>query len=330
MGVKDGNFLLLSLVTGRWSLLFGKFLPLLLAEYNLIDHITDHPWVGFQWVNALSLPAPFNTVTWMSSGIASMILVAVLLMLVLPRLARRKADVPTGGRNVLEILVVFIRDMVAKPALKDKADHFLPFLLTQFVFFLGLNLLGMIPLMSLTSMLKINGHAYPIGFTATSILTVTGAQASLVLVVIIVYSLGAQAKLYRAHHGGGAVAAYLLSPLLFIRSLVPPMSGVVGVLLWPMLMVIEVMSLVSKCFALMIRIFANMLAGHSLLAAFMMFILAAELGWSTLAQSLAIDALSIAASVMFSLLELMVAVLQAYIFTFLTAIFIGLYTEPSH
>jgi len=307
---------------------------LLLAEYNLIDHITDHPWAGFQWVNVLpSLPPPLNTITWMSSGIASMILVAGLLMLVLPRLARRKADVPTGGKNVLEVLVVFIRDMVAKPALKDKADHFLPFLLTQFVFFLGMNLMGMIPLMAVTSMLLDGqtGHAaYPVGFTATSILTVTGAQAALVLVVIIVYSLRAQAKLYREHHGGGAVAACVLSPLLFIKSLVPTMPGLVGVLLWPMLMVIEVMSLLSKCFALMIRIFANMLAGHSLLAAFMMFILAAELGLGTLVQSLAIDGLSIVASVVFSLLELMVAVLQAYIFTFLTAIFIGLYTEPSH
>jgi F-type H+-transporting ATPase subunit a len=305
---------------------------LLLAANNLIDHITDHPWEGFQWVNALpSLPPPFNTVTLMSSGIASMILVAALLMIVLPRLARRKADVPTGGRNVLEVLVVFIRDMVAKPALKDKADHFLPFLLTQFVFFLGLNLLGMIPLWAITEWLfKVDGHAYPVGFTATSILSVTGAQAALVLVIIIVYSLRAQAKSYRAHHGGGSLAATLLSPLLFIKSLVPTMPGLVGVLLWPMLMVIEVMSLLSKCFALMIRIFANMLAGHSLLATFMMFILAANLGWATLLQSLAIDTLSIAASVAFSLLELMVATLQAYIFTFLTAIFIGLYTEPSH
>ncbi|MCL2701235.1 MAG: F0F1 ATP synthase subunit A [Phycisphaerae bacterium] len=298
--------------------------------YNLIDHITDHPWAGCQWVDALSLPAPFNTITWMSSGIASMILVAGLLMLVLPRLARRKGDVPTGGKNVLEILVVFIRDMVARPALKDKADHFLPFLLTQFVFFLGMNLLGMIPLMAVTSAVGYNNNLYPVGFTATSILTVTGAQAALVLVIIVVYSLSAQAKNYRAHHGGGAVAAWLLSPILFIKSLVPTMPGLVGVLLWPMLMVIEVMSLISKCFALMIRIFANMLAGHSLLAAFMMFIMAAGLGWETLLRSLAIDALSITASVAFSLLELMVATLQAYIFTFLTAIFIGLYTEPSH
>jgi len=303
---------------------------LLLADYNLIDHITDHPWAGFQFVNALPLSAPFHTVTWMSSGIASMILVALLLMLLLPRLARRKGDVPTGGKNVLEILVVFMRNNVAKPALKDKADHFLPFLLTQFVFFLGMNLMGMIPLMAITSMFKLDGHAYPIGFTATSILTVTGAQAALVLVIIIVYSLRAQAKLYRAHHGGGAASSVLLSPWLFLKSLVPPMPGLIGVLLWPMLLVIEVMSLVSKCFALMIRIFANMLAGHSLLAAFMMFILAAELGWETLASSVAIDSLSILASVVFSLLELMVAVLQAYIFTFLTAIFIGLYTEPAH
>ena len=93
-----------------------------------------------------------------------------------------------------------------------------------------------------------------------------------------------------------------------------------------MLLVIEVVSLFSRCGALMIRLFANMIAGHSMLAVFMMFIIMAGL---TVSQWY-IFPISVMASVMVSLLELLVAALQAYIFTFLTAIFLGLYMEPAH
>ena len=301
---------------------------LLAEEFNLIKHITDHPWPGFRWDAHLPFPAPYDQITLMSSGIASMIVVAILLLLVVIPLARRQMNVPKGGRNLIEILVVFVRDMVARPALHDKADYFLPFLLTQFVFFLGMNLIGLLPLAVLTDAVHINGQAYPLGFTPTSILTITGAHATLVLVLILIYSFSEQAKRFKAHRGGPGVVAYALSPLLFIKSLVPTVPGAAGYIMWPLLAAIEITSVVSKCFALMVRIFANMLAGHSLLAVFMMFIVGAlEAGKN---QLLYVGPISVIASVGISLMELLVGAIQAYIFTFLTALFIGLYVEPAH
>ncbi len=293
--------------------------PLIAAEFNLIEHISDHPWDGctVQWGG--------HDIVLMSSAIASMILVAILLLVFVIPLARRAVQVPHGGRNVLEVLVLFVRDWIAKPALHDRAYQYMPFLLTQFLFFLGMNLIGLIPLTSVSEV--ITGGKYPVGATPTAILTVTGANAAMVLVMILFFGFKEQAS--RFHHRHPAlpwIVALALSPLLFVKSLVPPIPGVIGILFWPILLVIELASLISRCAALMIRLFANMVAGHSMLAAFMMFIVVA--GLST--NQLFVGPISGLASVFVSLLELLVGTLQAFIFTFLTAIFVGLYTQPSH
>jgi F-type H+-transporting ATPase subunit a len=292
---------------------------LIVAEFNLIEHLSDHPWDGFtvQWGG--------HEIMLMSSAIASMILVAIaMLVFVLPQV-RRASDVPRGGRNVLEVLILFVRDWIAKPALHDRAYQFMPFLLTQFLFFLGMNLIGLIPLVAISEWAT--GGKYPVGATPTAILTVTGANAAMVFVMILYFGFREQAARFRHRHAAVPwVAAIALSPLLFIKSLVPPIPGIIGYIFWPLLLVIELASLVSRCAALMIRLFANMVAGHSMLAAFTMFMVVA--GWSV--SQYYVGPLSVFASIFVSLLELLVGVLQAFVFTFLTAIFVGLYTEPSH
>lgn len=293
-----------------------------LAEFNLIEHISDHPWPGFvvEWGG--------QTIVLMSSGIASMILVAIFLVAFIVPLARRTVAVPHGSRNVLEVIIFFVRDWIAKPALHDKAYKFMPFLLTQFLFFAGMNFIGILPLSQLSQLVKINGQTYPVGFTPTSILTVTGANAALTLVVILYFSFREQARRYRSHRGGSALKAGILSPLLFVKSLVPVVPGITGALLWPMLAFLEIASLFSKCGALMIRLFANMLAGHSLLAVFMGFIVVAL--ETNIGSLVFIGPLSVLGSLFVILIEVLVAGLQAYIFTFLSAIFIALYMEPAH
>ena len=293
--------------------------PLIVAEFNLIEHLSDHPWDGFtvQWGG--------HEIMLMSSAIASMILVAIaMLVFVLPQV-RRASDVPRGGRNVLEVLILFVRDWIAKPALHDRAYQFMPFLLTQFLFFLGMNLIGLIPLVAISEWAT--GGKYPVGATPTAILTVTGANAAMVFVMILFFGFREQAARFRHRHAGvPGIVAIMLSPVLFVKSLVPPVPGVIGYIFWIPLLVIELASLVSRCAALMIRLFANMVAGHSMLAAFMMFIAVAGLSLS----QLYVGPISGLASLFVSLLELLVGTLQAFIFTFLTAIFIGLYTQPSH
>ena len=87
---------------------------------SVLEHISDTPWPGGQ-VEVFGLH-----ITLVSSSIVSMILVGVLLAVLVPLLTRRGGDIPHGGRNVLEILVIFVRDMIAKPALHEKATTFCP------------------------------------------------------------------------------------------------------------------------------------------------------------------------------------------------------------
>ncbi len=291
----------------------------LLASFNLIEHISDRPWPG------CSVDWHGHHIVLMSSAIASMILVALVLIVTVIPAARRTVLVPSGGRNMLEVIVFFVRDWIAKPALHDHAYQFMPFLLTQFVFFLGMNLIGLLPLVPLSELVA--GGKYPVGATPTGVLAITGANAALVLLMILFFGFREQAKRFTHHHPKfPGPLAWLLSPVLFVKSLVPPVPGIIGILFWPLLLVIELASLASRCAALMIRIFANMIAGHSMLAAFLGFIMVAGL---TVSQTYVFP-LSVLGSVFVSLLDVLVALIQAFVFTFLTAIFVGLYMEPQH
>jgi len=123
-----------------------------------------------------------------------------------------------------------------------------------------------------------------------------------------------------------------LSPVLWLRSLSPSIPGVTGKILAIPLALLELVGAVMKCFALMVRLLANMLAGHALVAVLLMFVLqalAAMLADESY-RLLYVGPICILAGVAVNILELLVAGLQAYIFTFLSAMFLGLYAETSH
>ena len=207
-----------------------------------------------------------------------------------------KAGGPPKGRflNLFETLLVYIRDNVARTAIdKHHADAYLPFLWTVFFFILFCNLFGMLPWMGSPT-----GSIGTTGFLAlTSFLVVVGTGI-------------------KAH-----------GPIGFWIGLVPRMefpfllSITLKPILVAMLFVIEVVSLFIKHGVLAIRLWANMFAGHVVLAVFLSFIAAAA--DSTFFVWGGVTVLSIAMSLAISMLELLVAFLQAYIFTFLTALFIG-------
>ncbi|MCP4375543.1 MAG: hypothetical protein GY794_05130, partial [bacterium] len=102
------------------------------SDFNLMEyltsHLSDHPWPGCQVTIA------GMTLTWMSSAIAAMLIVSVGLIAVILPITRRRKALPTGGYNVLEALTVFVRDAIARPALRDneKTYKYLPLLLTLF------------------------------------------------------------------------------------------------------------------------------------------------------------------------------------------------------
>jgi len=295
---------------------------------SVLEHISDTPWPGGQ-VEVFGL-----RVTLMSSSIASIILVGVLLAVLVPRLARRVGDIPHGGRNVLEILVIFVRDMIAKPALHEKAYDFLPMLLTLFLFVLTMNLVGILPLEPLT---RLMGHYVPwmkgrlIGSTPTSVFSVCAGLASLSFLTILVSAFARAADHAHHEHHWPRWLCLALSPALWVRKMAPPISGMAGIILVVPLTAMEIAGVVVKCGALLIRLLANMVAGHALLAVIMMLLLqAAAFALKENITALGVSVVCILASVLLDVLEVMVAGLQAYIFTYLTAIFLGLYVEPGH
>lgn len=224
------------------------------------------------------------------------VIVAVVVAIVFIALANRMAsgDRPRGRIwNLLESMIVFIRDEVARPAIgHHDADKFLPFLWTLFFFILGCNLMGMLPWAG----------------SPTGALAVTGALAIIALCSV----MGAgMAKL-------GAVG--------FFKAQVPHMDlpFVLAILLVPMIFVIEIAGLFIKHLILAMRLLANMFAGHLVLAVILGFI-AASAG-SYLHYGVA--GVSVLGATALSMLELFVAFLQAYIFTFLTALFIGMAVHP--
>ncbi len=220
--------------------------------------------------------------------------VAAIMIVVFVPLARRmrQGGAPRGRIwNFLEAILVFIRNEVARPAIGAKdADRFLPFLWNLFFFILICNLLGMVPWLG----------------SPTGSLAVTGALAMCVFAMTVGTGM-------RAH---GAVG--------FWTGLVPQMDlpGPMALFLKPMLFVIEVIGLIIKHSVLAVRLLANMFAGHLVLAVIVSFIGATAHTFIVLWLGVTVG--SLGGAVAISLLELFVAFLQAYIFTFLSALFIGM------
>lgn len=218
-------------------------------------------------------------------------LAAFIAAAVLVPTCRRVVQVPTGFRNAIEAVVQTLRVSVIKEYIHDeKHERILtPYFLTVFFFILTLNLLGMVPF----------------GAAATGNVSVTLSLALCTFAVILTSGMLVQ------------------GPVKFWLSLVP--SGVPGWLYLPLL-ILEIVGLFSKHFALTIRLGANMTAGHVLLGALIAFCVMAKM--SVLGGAIAVS--SIMASVAVGALELFVAFLQAYIFTFLSAVFVGAALHPDH
>jgi F-type H+-transporting ATPase subunit a len=222
---------------------------------------------------------------------------AILLCLFFIGLAKaiKGGALPRGRfRNMLEAMLLYFRDHVARPCIGGHdADKFVPFLWTVFFFVLALNLFGMIPWMG----------------SPTGSLAVTSMLALITFMTVI---------------GAGMQR---LGPVGFWKAQVPHMDLSPGlkIVLIPLIFVIEVLGLLIKHGVLAVRLLANMMAGHVVLAVILAFIAA---GAQSILVSLIVTPTSVLGATALSLLELFVAFLQAYIFTFLSALFIGMAVHP--
>jgi F-type H+-transporting ATPase subunit a len=208
--------------------------------------------------------------------IASLILVALVLAGV-----RRRSLVPRGVYNFVEVLVNFVRaDIAVKNIGERDADRFVPYLVTAFFFILFVNLFGLVPFAA----------------SATANLSVTVALALFTFFItqwVAIRAMGLRS--YFAHLTGGVP-----------KSLWP---------LWFVMVPVEFMGLFTKPFALTVRLFANMVAGHFVILALLGLIFALNSKWVALA--------SVPMALAIFMLELFVAFVQAYIFTMLSSLFIG-------
>jgi F-type H+-transporting ATPase subunit a len=262
--------------------------PEKIAEYN---HQLD---------GKILIPQPFGTLKnnyERESGFAIskfMILEAVVALILIAVFTILAAKVrngrPVKGKlwNMFEAFLLFIRDDIARPAIgHHDADRFVPLLWTVFMFVLGCNLLGMIPWVG----------------APTGSFSVTFGLAMVTFATVIV---------------AGSLRFGIVG---FWKNQVPKMGLPLplAIFIVPMLFAIEVLGLLIKHLVLSIRLLANMVAGHLVLLAIMGLAVAAaaSANWHLTAT------ISVIGSALFSLLELFVAFLQAYVFTFLSALFIG-------
>jgi F-type H+-transporting ATPase subunit a len=202
--------------------------------------------------------------------------------------------------NLLETLCQFVRNDVAKPMLGKATDRYIYYIWSVFFFILLGNLLGMLPIGAVLGL--VNHHWSHIGGTYTGNLNFAAGLAIISLVMIVFIGLRENGFGFIAHMWPVPLKPLYLSPLLLV----------VGLLIF----ILEVIGLGIKSFALCIRLFANMVAGHLVLGSLVIMVV-------TTANVLG-KGLTVFGATLISFMELFVAFLQAYIFTFLTVIFISL------
>jgi F-type H+-transporting ATPase subunit a len=235
----------------------------------------------------------------MTKNVVSILFAAILLFVVFWGVSksckkRGAYQAPTGLQNMLEPIILFVRDDVAKVGLPAKSvDRYLPYLLTAFFFILFCNLLGLMPF-------------FPGGANVTGNIAVTLVLA--VLTFLIVNFSGKRAY-FRELVDDPNAPWWMKFPI-------------------PLLPIVEIMGVFTKPIVLMIRLFANMMAGHIIILGFVSLIFI--IGNMNVALGYTSAPLSIVFALFISALELIVSFVQAFVFTLLTSIYIGAAVKEHH
>jgi F-type H+-transporting ATPase subunit a len=263
---------------------------------ELANHVCDTTFFHLPWAGHVHLGTFFGG---QLTRFMILELIAVGLMFLMFRGLARRLESGTAVKgvfwNALELLVLFIRDEVARPAIgKHDADRYVPLLWNLFFFIVMCNLLGL----------------FPYAGSPTASLAVTAALALITFGTVLFTGM----KKF-------GVGGYWLT--LIPHMDLPPALRFVMV---PMIFVIEFFGLFIRHAVLAVRLLANMFAGHLVLAVIVSFIVMAAKVSVTLSAGVAVP--SLAAAVALMMLELFFAFLQAYIFTFLSALFIGMTVHP--
>ncbi len=255
----------------------------------ILHHVMDSNYLDFEPFGTILLPHLdlFGLDISITRFVVFMWIVAVFLIVILVSASKsyKKSLIPKGIVNVVEIIVLFVRDEIVRPTIKEDQDKYLPYLLTTFFFILLGNFFGLIPYST----------------TITSNIAVTATLA---------------------------ILSFFMTQLAGIRSygffgdfkaMIP--HGMPPAIL-PLIIVVEILALFTKPFALCIRLFANMIAGHVVIFSL--------LGLIFIMGSIFVAPISVAFALFIYMLELLVALIQAYIFTMLSSLFIGMAAYQEH
>ncbi|MBU0489504.1 MAG: F0F1 ATP synthase subunit A [Bacteroidetes bacterium] len=224
----------------------------------------------------------------------SMVFLCLIFLSVARAYTRRKDQAPRGLQNLMEVLILFIRDEVIRPAIGEKKYmKYLPFLMTVFFFIFLNNLLGLIPII-------------PGGANVTGNISVTLVLA---LFTFVITSFSGNRSYWQHIVNAPGVPWWLKIPI-------------------PLMPIIEILGMFTKPFVLMVRLFANISAGHIIALGF--FSLIFIFGEMAAGIGFAVSPASIVFTVFMALLELLVAFIQAYVFTLLSAMYFGMAIEEHH
>ncbi len=267
--------------------------PMTEPEYNYLDE--EIVAVGKKGGEKdYSLPVDLSITKNVAAIIISMIILSWMFISIARAYKKRKEEAPKGLQSFLEPVIIFIRDDVAKAAIGEKKyERYLPFLFTIFFFIVLNNLLGLVPF-------------FPGGANVTGNIGVTGVLAAFTFLII---SFSGNKNYWKHIFNTPGVPIWLKIPV-------------------PLMPIVEFMGMFTKPFVLMVRLFANIAAGHIIILGFISLIfifgnISPGLGYG-------ISIVSILFAIFMGLLELLVAFIQAYVFTLLSALYFGMATEEHH
>ena len=290
---------------------------------NIIHHVSNsdihHPIIHLPHLLNIDMSVTKHVLMlWM-------VLISVSLFVILPvqQFVKKKTFIPSGLINLLEIIVTFVRDTIVKPNVGPKwVNNWAPLILTFLFFIFFANAIGMIPIFDLLGVVNrfalhvpvddshnfINGLLHG-GPTATGNFNVTAALAMITFFSIIIAGV-------RAH---GFIQHW--------KNLVPHgLPGFVYVILIP----IEIIGMFVKPFALTMRLAANMTGGHIALLAILSFMAIFADMFHSVFAGIGVAIISVPMAAAISGLEIIVVIVQAYVFTLLSAVFIGMAINVHH
>lgn len=240
-----------------------------------------------------TLPLDFSITKNVFALFISLIIIVTIFLSIAKSYKKREGKAPKGMQSFFEPIIIFIRDDIAKAAIGKKHIKYLPYLLTIFFFILINNLMGLIPF-------------FPGGANITGNIGITMVLA---LFTFFITNFSGNKNYFLHIVNTPGVPWWLKIPI-------------------PLMPIVELIGVFTKPFVLMVRLFANIAAGHIIVLGFISLIFI--FGNMNIGLGYGVSIVSVGFAVFMGILELLVAFIQAYVFTLLSAIYIGMAVEEHH